>query len=195
MGCSLLDGNKGYPDYEVYRRSRMLTALTYLVFAAGFIAHSRLEFRLLWPAGASALSVGYFHMARSYSAESSSLLGPGYLARIVIRDVAITRSRHRHLLDDSHLYLAHAELCLCHLCSRNLHLGIIFSRTLLGVRRLTKPCAERSQRPLVDSPESPDGHRLPALYPRRCYLIVIFGLGSIVITAASPPNSGRTSSS
>ncbi len=77
MGCSLLDGNKGYPDYEVYRRSRMLTALTFLVFAAGFIAHSRLELRLLWPAGASALSVSYFHIgAVLFGWSHISLLDP-----------------------------------------------------------------------------------------------------------------------
>ena len=91
MGCSLLDGNTSYRDYEVYRRSRLFTAFCYLIFAAGFVAHSQLGWRSEWPAGASALSVSYFHMAAVLFGWSHiSLLNPNYLTRhIVIRDVVI----------------------------------------------------------------------------------------------------------
>jgi hypothetical protein len=91
MGCALLAGNSSYGDYTVYRRSRLLTALTFLIFAAGFIAHSRLGWRATWPAGASALSVSYFHVAAVLFGWSHiSLLNPNYLTRrIVVRDIVI----------------------------------------------------------------------------------------------------------
>ena len=91
MGCALLAGNSSYGDYTVYRRSRLLTALTFLIFAAGFIAHSRLGWRATWPAGASALSVSYFHAAAVLFGWSHiSLLNPNYLTRrIVVRDIVI----------------------------------------------------------------------------------------------------------
>lgn len=91
MGCSLLNGNGNYHDYDIYRRARTLTAVCYFIFAAGFIAHSQLGWRAVWPDGASALSVSYFHMAAVLFGWSHiSLLNPNYLTRrVAVRDVSI----------------------------------------------------------------------------------------------------------
>lgn len=56
MACALFNGNFMYRDYAVYRRSRLLTALTFLIFAVGFLLHYHLEWRTSWPEAASALS-------------------------------------------------------------------------------------------------------------------------------------------
>ena len=184
MGCSLLDGNKGYPDYEVYRRSRMLTALTYLVFAAGFIAHSKLEWRLLWPAGASALSVTYFHIgAVLFGWSHISLLNPNYLTRhIVIRDVAIlvvgivtcwTAAAYFSLV------AFHLSLTIFFLHA--LYISYIFYRTLLRVRRLTGALPQSDANARWWTAEN----RMMVIGFQRsirvsCHLIVIFGLGSVV---------------
>ena len=190
MGCSLLDGNKAYRDFEVYRRSRMLTALTFLVFAAGFIAHSRLELRLLWPAGASALSVTYFHIgAVLFGWSHISLLNPGYLSRrIVIRDVAIlVLGIVTCWTAAAHFSLVAFHLSLIIFFLHALYISYIFYRTLLRVRRLTGalPQSDANARWWTAK------NRLMVIGFQRsirvsCHLIVIFGLGSIVVTAAFP---------
>ena len=189
MGCSLLDGNASYREFAVYRRSRMLTAFCYLIFAAGFVAHSKLGWRTEWPAGASALSVSYFHVAAVLFGWSHiSLLNPNYLTRrVVIRDVIIlilgliaywTAAATSFLI--SHfsflIFFAYA-----------LYISYIFYSTLLRVRRLTKDLP----RSAVNARWWTDENRQMVIGFQRsirvsCHLIVIFGLGSIVITAAFP---------
>ena len=189
MGCSLLDGNSNYSDYSVYRRSRLFTALTYMIFAAGFIAHSQLEWRLLWPVGASALSVSYFHVAAVLFGWSHiSLLNPNYLTRrVVVRDISIlvvgliaywTAALLTPLGEVGRgvflLFFAHA-----------LYISYTFYSTLIRVRTLTKnlPQSDGNARWWTD--ENRSG---VIIFQRSirisCHLIVIFGLGSIVVTAA-----------
>lgn len=189
MGCSLLDGNKGYPDYEVYRRSRMLTAFTFLVFAAGFIAHSKLEWRLLWPAGASALSVTYFHIgAVLFGWSHISLLNPGYLTRhIVIRDVAILVVGIVTCWTTAIYALPMLNYAFAVFFAHAFYISYIFYRTLLRVRRLTTALPQSD----VNARWWTAQNRLMVIGFQRsirvsCHLIVIFGLGSIVITAMFP---------
>ena len=191
MGCSLLDGNSSYHDYIVYRRSRLFTALCYLIFAAGFVAHSQLGWRTEWPVGASALSVSYFHVAAVLFGWSHiSLLNPSYLTRrVVVRDISILTVGliaywTTALLTPSGevgkggflIFFAHA-----------LYISYIFYSTLIRVRPLTKrlPQSDGNARWWTD--ENRSG---VILFQRSirvsCHLIVIFGLGSIVVTAAFP---------
>ena len=183
MGCSLLDGNKAYRDFEVYRRSRMLTALTLLVFAAGFIAHSRLE------AGASALSVSYFHIgAVLFGWSHISLLNPGYLSRrIVIRDVAILVLSIVTCWTTAIYALPMLNYAFAIFFAHAFYISYIFYRTLLRVRRLTTALPQSE----VNARWWTAQNRLMVIGFQRsirvsCHLIVIFGLGSIVITAAFP---------
>ena len=191
MGCSLLNGNGNYHDYDIYRRARTLTAVCYFIFAAGFIAHSQLGWRASWPDGASALSVSYFHVAAVLFGWSHiSLLNPNYLTRrVAVRDVSI-------LLVGLVVYwtaaLTHLSPLASHLSfsiffAHALYVSYQFYRTLVRVRRLTKrlPQSEINARWWTDENRS-----MVIGFQRSirvsCHLIVIFGLGSIVITAAFP---------
>ncbi len=189
MGCSLLDGNTSYRDYEVYRRSRLFTAFCYLIFAAGFVAHSQLGWRTTWPAGASALSVSYFHMAAVLFGWSHiSLLNPNYLTRnVVVRDVIIlvlgliaywtAAATQLSILNfQFSIFFAHA-----------LWISYTFYRTLVRVRPLTKHLPQSN----VNARWWTDANRQMVIGFQRsirisCHLIIIFGIGSIAITAAFP---------
>ena len=189
MGCSLLLGNSGYHDYYVYRRSRILTAFTFFIFAAGFIAHSQLGWRITWPAGASALSVSYFHMAGVLFGWSHiSLLNPNYLTRrVAIRDIAILLLGIvcYWMAANSFLSFLTPHISFLVFFAHALYISYMFYSTLLRVRRLTKslPKSETNARWWTDE------NRLMVISFQRsirvsCHLIVIFGLGSIVVTAA-----------
>ena len=191
MGCSLLNGNGNYHDYDIYRRARTFTAVCYFIFAAGFIAHSQLGWRATWPDGASALSVSYFHMAAVLFGWSHiSLLNPNYLTRrVAVRDISIlvvgliaywTAALPTPLGEVGRgvflLFFAHA-----------LYVSYQFYRTLGRVRRLTKrlPQSNDNARWWTDENRS-----MVIGFQRSirvsCHLIVIFGLGSIVVTASFP---------
>ena len=189
MSAALLEGNVNYSEYTVYRRSRLLTALTLLVFAAGFVAHSQLWWRETWPVGASALSVSYFHMAAVLFGWSHiSLLNPNYLTKsIVVRDVSIlvlgliaywTSATTSFLTPHFSflIFFAHA-----------LWISYIFYSTLMRVRRMTKQLPQNDDNARWWTDES---RRMVIGFQRSirvsCHLIVFFGLGSIVVTAAFP---------
>lgn len=190
MGCALLAGNSSYGDYTVYRRSRLLTALTFLIFAAGFIAHCRLGWRATWPAGASALSVSYFHMAAVLFGWSHiSLLNPNYLTRrIVVRDIVILVVgiiAYWTVATCSSLVTFHFSLLIFFLHA--LYISYIFYHTLVRVRVMTGqlPQSDDNARWWTD-----DNRTMVMRFQRSirvsCHLIIIFGLGSIVVTAAFP---------
>ena len=190
MGCALLAGNSSYGDYTVYRRSRLLTALTFLIFAAGFIAHSRLGWRATWPAGASALSVSYFHAAAVLFGWSHiSLLNPNYLTRrIVVRDIVILVVgiiAYWTAATSFSLVTFHCSLLIFFLHA--LYVSFIFYRTLVRVRMMTGrlPQSDDNARWWTD-----DNRTMVMRFQRSirvsCHLIVIFGLGSIVVTTAFP---------
>ena len=191
MGCSLLNGNSGYRDYYIYRRSRLFTALTLIIFAIGFIAHSNLGWRTVWPEGASALSVSYFHIAAVLFGWSHiSLLNPNYLTRrVAIRDIVILVIGliAYWTAACSQLSVFTSQLSFLIFFAHALYISYIFYRTLLRVRRLTKrlPKSEENARWWTDE------NRLMVIGFQRsirvsCHLIVIFGLDSIVVTAACP---------
>lgn len=190
MGCGLLAGNAGYSNYTVYRRSRLLTAMTFLIFAAGFVAHSQLGWRATWPAGASALSVTYFHAAAVlFSWSHISLLNPNYLTRsIAVRDIAILTVgviAYWTAATSSSLVTFHFSLLIFFLHA--LYISYIFYRTLVRVRTLTGrlPQSDDNARWWTDDNRMMVMRFLGSIR-MSCHLIIIFGLGSIVVTAAFP---------
>ena len=196
MGCSLLNGNTSYRDYDVYRRSRLFTALTYLIFAAGFIVHSKLGWRLTWPEGASALSVSYFHVAAVLFGWSHiTLLNPNYLTRrVAVRDISIllvgltvywTAAIASATAVNYSLFTFHFSLLI--FFAHALYISYVFYRTLGRVRRLTKRLPQSD----INARWWTDENRSMVIGFQRsirisCHLIVIFGLGSIAITATFP---------
>lgn len=89
MAGILIKGSSPYRQYEVYFRTRMLTALWIAVFGLGYIMHGIFMWRYTWPTAASALTVSYFHIgAICFSWGYTSLLSPNYLTRrIIVRDI------------------------------------------------------------------------------------------------------------
>lgn len=61
MAVGLLSRQKAYKKYPVYYRARLMTILWLAVFAVGYLLHFFLKLRAGWPAAASALTVSYFH--------------------------------------------------------------------------------------------------------------------------------------
>ena len=89
MAAALSYNNFYYRDYRIYKRSRLLTALTLTTFGIGFLLHLYFGWRTCWPSAATALSVTYFHIGGTMLSWShTSLLNPEYLNRFrVIRDM------------------------------------------------------------------------------------------------------------
>lgn len=190
MSCQLLAGNASYDSYTVYRRSRLLTALTFLIFAVGFIAHSQLGWRATWPVGASALSVSYFHTAAVLFGWSHiSLLNPGYLTRrIVVRDITILVVgiiAYWTTAVSFSFVTFHFSLLIFFLHA--LYISFVFYYTLVRVRVKTGrlPQSDDNARWWTD-----DNRMMVMGFQRSirvsCHLIIIFGLGSSVVTAAFP---------
>ena len=190
MGCQLLAGNASYDSYTVYRRSRLLTALTFLIFAVGFIAHSQLGWRATWPAGATALSVSYFHVgAVLFGWSHISLLNPSYLTRrIAVRDITILVAgiiAYWTTAANFSFVTFHFTLLIFFLHA--LYISFVFYYTLVRVQVMT------GQLPQSDDNARwwTDDNRLMVMGFQRsirvsCHLIIFFGIGSIVVTAAFP---------
>ena len=190
MSCQLLAGNASYDSYTVYRRSRLLTALTFLIFAVGFIAHSQLGWRATWPAGATALSVSYFHVgAMLFGWSHISLLNPSYLTRrIAVRDITILVAgiiAYWTTAANFSFVTFHFTLLIFFLHA--LYISFVFYYTLVRVQVMT------GQLPQSDDNARwwTDDNRLMVMGFQRsirvsCHLIIFFGIGSIVVTAAFP---------
>lgn len=201
MACALFNGNFMFRDYAVYRRSRLLTALTFLIFAVGFLLHYHLEWRTSWPDGASALSVSYFHMgAVLFGWSHISLLNPHYLTqRVFFRDITILVAGltvYWFAAADSipdipsptswlPFFTLHSSFLI--FFAHALYVSVVFYRTLHRVRQLTK----RMPKSQSNASWWTDENRLQVIAFQRsirisCHLIVLFGLGSIVVTACFP---------
>ena len=91
IALALLHNNVDFRIYDVYHRSRSLVALNYAIFGIGFLLHAWLGWRTTWPEAASALTVSYFHSGGVLFGWSHiSLMRPDYMSRrVVVRDLTI----------------------------------------------------------------------------------------------------------
>ena len=191
IALALLAGNSDYCDYDVYRRSRQLSALCCAVFAVGFLLHAHFEWRTSWPEGATALTLTYFHCgAMLFGWSHTSLLRPDYLrSRIVVRDliiyiigVAVYWTAAVANPSSFVLYFSYSVFFL-HAC----YIAFNFYRTYYAVRRslLRMPAdgaspewwTREAKREVIG------GHHSFVI---GAHLIIIFGLGGIVVTVAVP---------
>jgi hypothetical protein len=186
----LLYNNIWFRYYEVYRRARQLVALCYVIFAIGFALHAHFEWRTSWPAAASALSVSYFHIGGVlFGWSHTSLMHPNYLTRkVVLRDLIILlvglASYWSAVVTDELCMMNYAFFVFFFHASL---ITFIFYRTYFQVRRnlLRMPTDEKA--PKWWTPEAKrtvlSGHHSFVI---SCHFIVLFGIGSIVVTAAFP---------
>lgn len=179
----LLHDNVYFRIYDVYRRSRLLVALNYAIFGIGFLLHAYFSWRISWPEAASALTVSYFHSGGVVFGWSHiSLMRPDYLSRnVVARDLSILAVGlmvYWTVLADWTfiIFFVHAT-----------YIAITFYRTYFQVRRSIERMPADGSAPQWWTPEA----KRTVLgfhhsFVIGCHLIVLFGLGSIVITAAFP---------
>lgn len=196
----LIHNNVYYADYDVYRRSRSLVALNYVIFAIGFFLHAYFSLRLTAPIAASALSIAYFHSGGVLFGWSHiSLMRPDYMTRrVVVRDLLILAVGLVCYANVALTSLSPAVGCAAAVpqplslplsflifFAHATYIAYNFYRTYYLVGRTME------QRPADDvawwTPEKKRtvlGHH--HAFVIGCHLIIIFGLGSIAITAAFP---------
>lgn len=186
MAFVLLYNNYWFRNYDVYHRASQLVALCYVLFGMGFLLHAYFQLRTVWPDAASALSVSYFHCGAVFFGWShTSLLKPDYLTRrVAVRDLTILvvgLTAYWTAATHSSLFIIHFSFLIFFT-----HAGFIaytFYRTYYRVRR---NIADRHLE-MCD-----EGGRHFSLFTFHfslllsCHLIVLFGLGSIIVTAVFP---------
>lgn len=89
IGLFLLKGNKQYREQENYYRTRILTVVWMFAFGIGYVLHAIFQWRYFWPTAASALTATYFHIgALCFSWGYTPLLNSTYLTKkIMVRDI------------------------------------------------------------------------------------------------------------
>ena len=200
MAVSLAHNNLWYGDYDVYRRSRLLSAIVYLAFAAGFLLQWHFQWRTSWPAAASALSISYFHIgAVLFGWSHTSLLRPSYLTRrIVVRDLLIlalgitayvgtlqypTGGKASMLPGTGGWEKSVYLIFFLHA----FYIAFTFYRTYYGVcRSLTERTFDGRQSARWTAQTAHEVLLRNHSFAVSCHLIILFGIGSIVITALLP---------
>ena len=190
IAFALLHNNMWFRTYDVYRRSRTLLAVNYVIFAIGFLLHAHFQLRLMSPAVADALSVSYFHSGGVLFGWSHiSLMRPNYLTRrVVVRDLTILAvgivcywmAATCFSLSVFHfslfIFFLHATFIACK-----------FYYTYYNIRRSIEQMPAEGN---VPDWWTPDTKRTVLgrhhAFVIGCHLIIIFGLGSMALTAAFP---------
>lgn len=177
MAICLLTKKYAYRHYPVYRRSRILTAVFFVVFGIGLLLHLHFQWRLSYPLLATALSVSYFHISGvAITWSHTSLLNPRYLSpNVVVRDVVF-------LVVGLPVYWFCATQCSLLVLHYSLLIFLVhavwmtfdFYTTYFRV----------SRRLIAMNQASLEGFMRWML--RSCHLIIAFGIGSIVFTSLFP---------
>jgi len=177
LAFGLVYSTSDYRYYGIYRRSCLLTACSLAFFGIGFLIHYQFGWRYDWPEGATALSVTYFHLGGTFIAWShTSLLNPNYLrASVLGRDIlalaASITSLWAGAIGATTLYL-------------NIGIAIFLIHVIL-MSGIFLHTYYRVSFQLMDMRFGSVAHFVTWMI-RSCYLIIFFGLGSIVMTALLP---------
>jgi hypothetical protein len=202
----LLYNNVWFRNYDVYRRARQLVAICYIIFAIGFFAHAHFCWRTLWPEAASALSVSYFHIGGVlFGWSHTSLMRPDYLTRrVVVRDLLILalgitaywtaaflspsdygQTLNLSIFGSFNISLFNLSTIIFFLHA--IYISYTFYHTYYRVSRNLSDRAADANAPRWWSPEV---KRTVLSFHHSfligCHLIILFGIGSIAITAAFP---------
>jgi len=177
MAFALVHNNFFYKDYDVYQQSRLFTAISLALFGIGFLLHANFDWRTSWPAAATALSVTYFHIGGTLLSWSHiSLLNPNYLRCFVFsRDVLAL------LCSVSFLWLG---VMYSHDTLLGVGIGIFFVHVIWMSVDFLHTYYRVSRRLVEMQLGTVAGFVRWMLL--SCYLIIGFGLGSIVMTTLFP---------
>ena len=179
MAVFLMSNNRKYKRYHNYFTTRILTTLWLLAFSIGYALHAAFFWRYTWPTAASALTASYFHVgAISFNWGYTSLLDPSYLKRkVIVRDtiffaVGLTSYWTVALLwNDAPVYT------LISFC-------VFFLYALLTITIFYRTYNRVSYRMLKMSIGSVGS--FVRWMQVCCDLIILFGVGSVAITALFP---------
>lgn len=91
LAVFMLWKNNKYRKYKHYYRTRCLTVVWLVAFGIGYLLHAFFQWRYSWATAASALTVSYFHIgALCFSWGYTPLLNPKYLTKkVIVRDLMI----------------------------------------------------------------------------------------------------------
>ena len=185
----LLYNNMWFRNYDVYRRARQLVALCYIVFSIGFFIHAHFEWRTSWPAAASALSVSYFHIGGVlFGWSHTSLMRPDYLTRrVVLRDLIILVVGLITYWTTAATQLSFFYLQFSIFFAHATFIAYTFYHTYYLVRCNILRMPADAHAPSWWTSEAKrtvlSGHHS---FMIAGHLIVLFGIGSIVVTAVFP---------
>ena len=190
IALALLHNNVYFRVYDVYYRSRWLVTVNYAIFGIGFLLHAHFGWRTVWPEAASALTVSYFHSGGVLFGWSHiSLMRPNYLTRrVVVRDLAILvvglvcywTTATCFPLSTFHfsflIFFLHAAF-----------IAFTFYHTYYNLHRSMELMPTDGN---IPGWWTPDTKRTVLgrhhAFVIGCHLIVVFGLGSVALTAAFP---------
>ena len=183
IALALLHNNVYFRVYDVYYRSRWLVAVNYAIFGIGFLLHAYFVLRTTWPEAASALTVSYFHSGGVLFGWSHiSLMRPDYLSKKRMAcDLAILFIGvvvYWTVMQDwvFAIFFVHASF-----------IAFNFYRTYFQMRKNIEDMPADEKAPhwwTAEAKRTVLGFHHS--FVLGCHLIVLFGLGSIVITAAFP---------
>ena len=190
IAIGLIHGNCDYHDYSIYRRSRLLTALSLAVFGAGFLLHWHFGWRTTWPLGATALSVTYFHLGGTFLFWSHvSLLRPDYLRpRVMIREsialiLCITTLWLGAIYNVFQFVCTGIVIFLLHVTWMSIDFLHTYRRTSREVRHLPITEANASWWTVDAQRDTFHGQLSMSI---SCLLIIFFGVFSVIFTALLP---------
>lgn len=183
IAVALLHNNVYFRVYEVYHRSRSLVAINYAIFGIGFLLHAYFCWRTTWPEAASALTVSYFHSGGVLFGWSHiSLMKPDYMTKkLVIRDLVIL------VIGIIAYWTILADWAFVIFFVHATYIAFTFYLTYYKVRKNIVRLPADEQAPqwwTAETKRTVLGFHHSFVI--GCHLIVLFGLGSIVITAAFP---------
>lgn len=179
MGCFLFLGNKAYRQQTVYLRSRLLTILWLVAFGLGYIIHALFLWRYTWPTAASALTVSFFHIgAICFNWGYIPLLNPSYLTRRVVTRDLLFYAAGLVTYWTVALKWHHAPTYVC------LAFSLFFAYAALTVFTFYRTYNRVSLRMIRMS----SGNVMQFIRWMQvcCDCIVLFGIGSVAITAIFP---------
>lgn len=191
LALLLLFNNYEYRKYDVYHRSCKITAVNYINFAIGFFLHGYFTLRFQHPVAASALSVSYFHVGCvMFSWSHTPLMCPNYLTRkIMVRDFVIMGvgiiTYWLPVLVPA--LTPYSEWPFAIFFLHGVYLSYVFLSSYYQARKSIQKHSVEGNAPSWWTPETKQ--RLLSRHHSfiiGCFLIIIFGLGSIAITAAFP---------
>ena len=186
----LIHNNIWYRYYDLYHRSRIFVALNFMIFGIGFLIHACFGWRLAWPGAASALTVSYFHSgAILFGWSHISLLRPDYLTRrVVVRDLTIfIVGLAAYWTSVANMSLVRLHIAFTIFFVHAAFIALTFYRTYFRVRHNIQQLPSGGQAPIWWTEDTKrivlSAHNSFII---GCHLIILFGLGSIAITAAFP---------